>query len=236
MTTRILGLMVLLVMTCAACGETIRGNNEITSRSREVDTFHELSTSGFFEIELAEGSPRVEVETDDNLHEHIVTEVKNGVLHVHTNNKHLIAEKLKITVFYEQLSAVNVSGAAEITSRESIQGGSFSLDISGAGEANLGMNVEHLEVEISGGGDLKLGGSAETVNFEISGAGQIEALPLHAREADIEVNGAGEIGITVEEKLTVDIAGAGEVKYAGNPEVIQNITGAGELKQLEDEQ
>lgn len=227
--------LVFLALSMAACGETIRGNGEITSTSRELDVFEEINTSGVFEIELAVGRPKVEIEADDNLHEYVLTEVKNGVLHVHSSDKHLIAKKLKLVIFCEGLKALDISGAAEIKSRDELKGETFTLSISGAGEAELGLNVDQLNLEISGGGDLDLGGRAGVAEIEVSGAGQIDALPLHVNRADIEVTGAGEIRISVEESLNVDITGAGEVSYAGNPEVTKNITGAGELKQLKDE-
>lgn len=220
-------------LTFVSCKETIRGNGNVTTVERSVEDFHSIEVSGFFEIELIQGSPMVEVITDENLHEHIETEVSNGELRIHTQDKNLDAKELVIRVHYDKLNSLELAGAAKITTANPIRGEVFELEVAGAAEAKLDVDVEKLELDLAGGSEVDVSGRAKTAEFEIAGAGEVNALKLQTTYCIIDISGAGEVSVSVEKSLDVDITGAGEVNYKGDPsEIRKSITGAGELKQL----
>lgn len=219
----------LMSLVLASCNETIKGDGVIVNESREMNQFNVLSTSGIFTIELREGEPRVEIRTDQNLMEHIVTEVKGGELVISSNNKHLDSEVMEIVVYYVNLEEIEIAGAVEIYSPETIDGKSLEIEISGAGEAELDLRLEKFEVNVSGGAEMSLSGYANEANYDLTGAAEIRAFNLQTSVANIDIAGASDLEVNVSDKLNVDIAGAGEVKYIGDPVVNKDITGAGEL-------
>ncbi len=222
-----------ICLVLSACGETIKGNGNVTTQSRDVSDFHSVEASGFFEIELMEGTEGVEIVTDENLHEHIEVEVKNGSLRIYTNDKMLDAKELLVKVSFEQLNSVDIAGAAQITCKSPIQGESFELEVAGAAEAELDVDVKNLSLDLAGGSEVEVVGNATMADFDIAGAGEVRALDLQTQQCSIDISGAGEIEVSVAKALDVDITGAGEVRYKGNPDDIKkSITGAGELTQL----
>ncbi len=226
--------LIVLALTglLSSCGERIEGNGNVVEVSHELDAFDEVEISGVFQVELIKGGSSIEVITDENLHEHISIEVEDGELSIDTENKFLEAEKLLLRIHYKDLKEIEVSGAIEISADETINEKSFELEVSGACDGALDVNVDELIIEISGGGELELTGKADEVHIKISGAGEIEASELNAKRADIDITGAGDIEIAVSDRLKVHVAGAGDVKYVGDPEIEQSITGAGSVSKL----
>lgn len=230
---RILTLLTVCAILLTACGETIQGSGNVTSEKREISEFHSIDVAGFFDIELIEGNPKLEISTDDNLHEHIKTEVKDGSLKIYTENVNLDAEELKIKVYFRDLNSMSIAGAAAVNSTSTIKGERFDFSVAGAADANLDVKVTHLNIDLAGGSDMELKGKAEMVDIEIAGAGKVDAVKLKTQQCSVEISGAGEVDVNVDKKLAVDITGAGTVRYKGNPEDIKKtITGAGELTQL----
>lgn len=229
---RILGLLLLVAVGLSACGEVIEGSGNVTKETRELTAFNTINTSGAYEVVLIKGDPAIEIETDDNLHEHIVTEVKDEVLHIHSNNKHLNAEEMRLLIYIDQLKGIDISGAVDLSSKEVIAAKEFKVDISGAGNVVLTLDVGAFNLDISGGAELILDGKATVADLDITGAGEVDAAALQTEETSIDITGAGEVNIAVEKKLNIDITGAGEVKYTGDPEVTKGVTGAGEVKKV----
>ena len=230
---RLIVILLLPALLFTACGETIRGDGNVTTESREVDDFHSIQVSGIFEIELIEGDGKVEVVADANLHEHILTKVRDGKLKIYTENKYLKGEELLIRIYYDQLNSISLAGAAKVGSKSTIRGKSFELEVAGAAEAELKVRVTRLVLDLAGGSEVKISGSAEMAEIDIAGAGDVEGLDLQTQQCSIDISGAGEIEIGVEQSLDVNVTGAGEVRYRGNPsEINRSITGAGEVKQI----
>lgn len=219
-------------LTLSSCGERIQGNGNVVEVSHELSSFDEIDISGMFEVELLKGGSEVEVITDENLHEHINVKVEDDRLIIDTDDKYLEADKLLLRIQYDDLESVEASGAIELSVDKTLKSDEFSLDVSGACDARMDVNVDLLDIEISGGGEIELTGKADEVNFDISGAGDIDAIDLKTKVASIDVTGAGEVKITVSDRLDVDITGAGDVRYKGDPEINQSITGAGSVEKL----
>ena len=225
-------LLTLLSFVLNACGETITGNGKVISKNHEVEAFERMSTSGVFEVVLIHGEPKVVIETDENIHEHILVEVKSGELIISSENKMLNTDDLIVTVYYETMTAVSLSGASTVKTSGTLKAGKFDLDISGAAEADMAVDVDEFELDLSGGGEVKLKGRADHLILELSGAAEVDAFDLASKTADIDISGASEVEMSVSDELNVDISGAGEVKYKGSPSINQDISGAGELKQI----
>jgi hypothetical protein len=221
----------LSLVLLSSCGETIKGDGNLVTEERPMEAFTELKVSGMFTVVLIQGEPKVVIDTDQNLLEHISTAVDKNKLTLSSNNKMLQTDQLVLTVYYRSIEEVDLSGACDLETSGSINGESFALEVSGAAEADLTLNVTNFELELSGGGDIDLKGIANNVAIGISGAAEVNAFELESKKANISVSRAGEVEINASEELDVDISGAGEITYIGNPTIKKNISGVGELKQ-----
>ncbi|MEX2596574.1 MAG: head GIN domain-containing protein [Salibacteraceae bacterium] len=224
--------LVTAALSLIACDEYIKGNGNVIEKTHPVEAFTSLSISGIYDVELVPGKSKLTILADENLHEYISFKVDDNNLDIHSNNKFLNGEQLKLTVFYNKLDELALTGASSVFSSETIKGEKFEIDVSGATELELSVKLKKLIMDLSGGSELYLSGSAEDVILDVSGAAEINAEELMAENVSIDITGAGEVSIGVQKTLNVDVSGAGEVKYIGDPKVTQNISGAGEVKKI----
>lgn len=213
-----------------------RGNGEITTKTYEVDDFSSVNLRGGFEIILKEArSPQVTVSIDDNLMSLIDVNSSGGVLNIDAMEKIRPTDGAKITIEYTRLERLEVSGAAEVNAENIISAREFSLEMSGAGDVDLELDLGRLEINVSGAGSVKLAGMAEEQDIQMSGAGSYEAKDLESKSCTIALSGVGGAEVFATEYLDARISGIGGVEYYGNPsEVKSDISGMGSIKAADD--
>ena len=138
---------------------------------RDVDTFNQIVVGGLVNVQIKQGEQAgIEVSAFGiDMHD-ISTTVENGTLTVTTIGHHR-GESISIDVTYKSLTSVRTSGAATIETDGPINAESFSVAISGAGDADLELNVGELNVEMRDNGNLTLNGRVKVQNFKSYGGG-----------------------------------------------------------------
>jgi len=119
--------------------EKIKGNRLISKIKTDLAPFHSVIINNDFKVELVVSniSSSIEIETDKNLHEHIIFNVTDSVLTIATDKK-LKAKKLNISVNYKNaLKEIILNNDAEIESLGTIKTTSMSLKINDYGIADL---------------------------------------------------------------------------------------------------
>lgn len=91
----------------------------------------------------------------------VITRTENGKLTVTIKGFHS-GETVKVYVNYHTLNAISVSGAAELFAEQSVNADSLTINISGAGNAELNLDVNDLKIDMKGAGDLTVTGTAGT--------------------------------------------------------------------------
>lgn len=213
----------------------IKGEGDIVARTRTVDAFEGVVLHGGGTLRLAIGDEfSVRIETHENIHELIETNVRDGTLHLETSQGVNLKQGPLYRVTAPVLRSAHIRGGGNIEAEDVIRGDHFEIAISGAGDVQLDLEVEHLDSRISGAGDIRLSGSARSFDVHISGAGDVKAGGLQAHSATVSISGAGDVTVRARDKLDIRIAGAGDVKYYGDPTISQKVMGAGDVKRAGD--
>lgn len=201
---------------------TVRGNGDVISKDRAASFFNGVKVSSGVDVELSQGDKEsITVEADESLHDYIVTEVKNNVLHVYTDNVSIRdAEKKLVHVTIREVSSLKTSSAGDITGMTPLKGESIDLDASSAGDISIELNAKYVDIDISSSGNIRLSGEAEKINADLSSAGDLEAYDFVVREADVNASSAGNAKINVTEKLAARASSAGDILYRGNPKSV----------------
>jgi hypothetical protein len=209
----------------------------VITEERPVSDFNKISFSGLGNLIIEQGDKEtLKIEAEDNIVPKILTSVQNQTLKIdyqwnwvsfsfHPN------KPINIYVSVKDLQKIEGSGATTIKS-QSIKTEKLEIKGSGMTKADISIETQQLNSEISGAGDFVLSGKADSQKIEISGAGKYEAKSLLSKNADIQVSGAGQTTVNVQEKLDVKISGAGKVSYIGNPQITQDISGAGKIEKI----
>ncbi|MDT0685805.1 head GIN domain-containing protein [Autumnicola psychrophila] len=203
--------------------DKIKGNGKVVTDNRSTPDYDEVQLVGFMNVELVAGTEgRLKVEAESNLQEYIITEVSGGILKISVEKGVQIdpsrGNEIKITVPFEDLEGVSLTGSGDIWTRDKIKASNFSSSVTGSGDMNLDLNVENLEGAITGSGDVNFKGTANTFKCKVTGSGDFEAYDLKARFVEATVSGSGDVMVNVSEKLTARVSGSGDISYKGNPE------------------
>ncbi len=227
-------LAVLLLLT--SCNATVvNGSGDLVTETREVSGFDSIEVDGSGEVNITQGGGETPtVETDDNVMEHVETEVRGGTLHLGFKpGINLIdATRLVFTVGVDDLNGINVSGSGDVEA-DLLATDRLEIDVSGSGDVQIGdLTADTLTVKISGSGDVDLAGEATRQDISISGSGRYRAGDLASESADIDISGSGNATVWSTEALDASISGSGVVNYYGRPAISSSQSGSGELNSL----
>jgi hypothetical protein len=217
---------VIAILSISACTngqfrKTVYGNNKVVTKERNAENFTGVRVSSGINVYLKQGNNvTISVEADENLHEYILTEVRDGILHVYTEVNIRQAERKRVYVTMKEVNSVRTSSAGDVIGETPIKCDKLELSASSAGNIKLEVNAKEIEADISSSGDITLTGEAEILNADLSSAGDLNAYDLKVSEADISVSSAGNAEINVSEKLTARASSAGDINYQGSPKYI----------------
>jgi hypothetical protein len=198
--------------------KSVHGNGNVVTKERTVENFTGIKVSTGIDVYLKQGdNEKVSVEADENLQDYILTEVKNGVLHVYTETNIREAERKRVYVTMKEVRSVSTSSAGDIYGETPIKGDKIDITASSAGNIKLELTAKEIKVDISSSGDMDLKGEADILDADLSSAGDLKAYDLAVREANVSVSSAGDADINVSEKLIARASSAGDINYKGNP-------------------
>ncbi|SNR50696.1 Putative auto-transporter adhesin, head GIN domain [Lutibacter agarilyticus] len=228
--------LLLISTTSFAQKKKVKGNSNIITTTRTVDNFDNIAVSGSFNVTLIKGKAgTITIEASSNLMEAIETEVKDGLLKIKFKSGWNIRtyKKVNITVTFETVSGVSLSGSGSIISADEIIANNLDLKVSGSGNMKLKLFTDQLTAAISGSGNLKLHGETNIVTCSISGSGNLNASDLKATITNAKVSGSGNVKIQALEEIHAKVSGSGNILYSGNPSIIKaNASGSGAVKKM----
>lgn len=198
--------------------KTVYGNGKVITVEREAFNVSGIKVSTGIDVFLSQGDkPGLKVEADENLQEYILTEIKGGVLHVHTDANIRRAKSKKVYVTLTDINSISTSSAGDVIGASPVTTENLILSASSAGDIKLDIYAEKIDVKISSSGDITLSGETDKLFADLSSAGNLNAYNLKAREADVSASSAGDADIFVTETLRARSSSAGDINYKGNP-------------------
>lgn len=203
----------------------------------QLDTYHTVHLRGAAELELQNASTPSTTLTTNILmpsmsSENITAEVRDSILYIDTHTTIPIDDLIaKFTIATPYLRKIIVQGAGKIETLDNqlLQLASLNLDLSGAAEADLSLNVQNLIVDAKGASKLELAGTADSLHVTIAGAGELEAEDLLAQVVHINCAGASKAEVHAVRELWAQAAGASKISYKGNPTIKQKLAVGGSL-------
>lgn len=209
--------------------QTVKGNGEMNTETRNVDGFDGVSTCCNIEVELTRGSFNVRIEAESNLQEHIKTEVRGGRLEIGFKNNINIRSHKQITVYISlpELEYIGASSSGEVTTVSSFTGEEMEVDVSSGAKVRLDFSGEKLYANASSGGGMTLKGSAGRFKANASSGGHVRAEDYKAKDARCNASSGGGVTVNVSGSLDADASSGGRVRYLGNPSDVNSDSSSG---------
>jgi hypothetical protein len=214
----------------------IKGNGKIITEKRTTLGYDEIDVSGFFDVNLIAGKEgEISIQGEENLMQYIKVEVTGNVLKIYTEKNVNISSNKEIilTVPFEQISYVSLSGSGDVKSKSTIESSKFSAKLSGSGDLNLDVKTIEFEANLSGSGDVVLTGNSDSFISKISGSGDVDAVNLATKNANLTISGSGDMKVNCSQSLYARVSGSGDIAYKGNPEKKDTkVSGSGEISKM----
>jgi hypothetical protein len=201
---------------------------------RSVSGFKGIKVSQAITLYLSQGTDEavaVSAEKEETKKK-IVTEVKNGILHISLGDKKFFGvsfrdEKIKAYVTVKDISSLEASGACNVRIDGTLKSDQLKVELSGASDLRGAIQVKSLDLEASGAARIRLTGHADKADLELSGASDFKEFEFTADQCKLHVSGAGRIEITVTKELEAEASGGSVVRYKGDPSTKKLETSGG---------
>lgn len=203
-------------------GNGIDGSGNVITEKRNIrQKFTKISASTGVNVILEQGSPTmVEVETDDNLIEHVVTEVENGTLIVKIDGNINMMSTINVRVKTETISSLESSSGSSITSKNTLNGSSIALKSSSGSEIEVDLEYENVSCESTSGSEIKTSGKALKLETKSSSGSQIDASNLATNEVYAQSTSGSSITVKPIVKLDAKASSGSSIDYIQEPKSI----------------
>ena len=242
--------------------DTTREPGPRADKEYSVHGFSEVRVSSAIEFEITQSEQySVKATGHEKLLEHLKVEVSGQTLTLGFEHNPMAwigglrpRGEVKAVVTMPELKRLVVSGASKGTARGFKSSQDLNLELSGASQAEIGMETGTATVTISGAGrvtgELKaqdtsltlsgasrcqlLGAGGDT-HLDSSGASQADLSQFQIRNADVHISGAGRAKINMDGTLNVHLSGASSLESKGNIVLgKKDLTGASTMHDLQE--
>ncbi|WP_394777171.1 head GIN domain-containing protein [Flavobacterium sp.] len=215
--------------------EKITGNGKVITDTRTTADYDAIKISGSFDVDLVAGKEgKIIIKGEENLVSSVKVEVEDNILKIYTQKGSYIrpslGKKIQVTIPFEKISELNLSGSGNIKSIDPIKNDKFLAKLAGSGNFILALDTTNLELNLSGSGNAHLKGNTDNFTTKLSGSGNIDAVNLKTKNVDVNVTGSGNSRVNCNENLVARVSGSGDIKYTGSPEKRDvKVSGSGNI-------
>ena len=224
--------LIVMALSVSVYGQSkpkIKGSGNVVTKERKAGYFNSVKVSTAIDLILTQGgSESIKVEADDNLHEYIITEIKDNTLRIYIDANLREVKEMNVYVTMKDIEKISATSAGDVIGKTVIKSDELYLSTSSAGDIKLDIQVQRLKCKISSAGDMTLTGSTDELDANLSSAGDLNAFELTARVAEVSASSSGNAKVNVKEKLWARASSAGDIYFKGNPpEVDAHSSSAG---------
>jgi hypothetical protein len=202
------------------------------SEPRPVERFEQVQVSaGIRLVARTADKQAVEASASEKDLPELVTEVKDGTLHIHWKSKTGWFSShggATVTVVGPALRGVEASGGAHAI-LDDVAGDAVKLEASGGGELEIKRLVgKKLDLALSGGSRARIeGGTVDSAQLEASGGASVRAKALAIHQATLAGSGGSTMELGVDQKLSASLSGGSRATVHGKPQVERRDTSGG---------
>ncbi|MBE9467551.1 MAG: DUF2807 domain-containing protein [Bacteroidetes bacterium] len=208
--------------------QTIRGNNNVVKKEREVSQFSGITISGIFDVYISQGDKeKLIIETDDNIQKYIITDVRKGILNLQLTDNVKRLKILNVYITVKELESLIILGGNNVIVSSALT--TDELEVYLGGESNLSLNVlaKKMECDITDAGIANFNGKVDFFDVRISDDAELNAFDLQVDVCKLKASGFSQAKINVINKLDMIVTGDCNVYYKGSPEIHNRVFSGG---------
>jgi len=214
----------LLFVVCTLPGLLIASTSD-TRQIRQVNSFNAIKVSAGIDLYLEPGTQeKVEVVGDQHEIDEIITEVKNGTLHIYRKGKFgfnfNFHNNCEVYVTAITLNGLDASSGSEVKSTGYFRGSECRISASSGSEVNLNLEYDKLTADSSSGSEIHLQGKTGKLSVSVSSGSEIKACDLTAQVVHADASSGGEACVKAVSELHANASSGGDINYNGKPQML----------------
>lgn len=215
--------LAVLLLAIGSVASAMAGNGDET-QIRHVSGFNAIDVATGIDLYITMGSTEeVKIVADDDVIDNIITEVRNGSLHIYSKKNNWLnwrgnkTRKAYVTV--KELTALDASSGSDVESENTLKGEILKISGSSGSDIKLQVHYKNLTLNTSSGSDAELRGKVKNLELSASSGSDIDASDLEAVNCQASASSGSDISLTVSEELKANASSGGDIVYHGNPQV-----------------
>ena len=219
--------MMMLMLSCGnvvnSLSGGITGNGNVVSTNRTVsENFDAIEAKTGIKVIIEQSQiVTIEAKTDENLQEHLKTEVTNGILSIYFDENINAAEERTVYIKVPSLKKITSSSGASVESVNTIKSENLDLKSSSGSEINLSINSRNLSCDSSSGSKISATGKSENLRTESSSGSSIVLNELEVANAICKSSSGSSTKVNPLESLDADASSGSSIKYYSTPKQIK---------------
>ena len=172
---------------------------------------------------------KVVVKADGSVIEDVVTETKNGILHIYLSGRKVFKFKSSPDVYvtFSWINSIDASSGSEVIGQNPFMLDKLTVENSSGSTSGFEVECRDLEMRASSGSTIRLSGSALNLIAKSSSGSTIKSPDLKAVNANLEASSGATIHVGVSGELEASASSGGSITYYGEaiPKLLRQSSG-----------
>jgi hypothetical protein len=199
-----------------------QGSGNITKEKRDIIIpFEKIASSSGITVIVEQGSTAsIEVETDDNIQQYVITKVENGTLVVKVEGSIHTESPINVSIKMPLIKGLESSSGSTISSKNTLRGTEISLTSSSGSEIEAVLEYEKVTCDSSSGSNITVSGKALNLQTSTSSGSEIDAEELAANEITADASSGSFTKVKPIVKLKGTASSGSSITYYQKPRTI----------------
>ncbi len=195
---------------------------DVQTKIENIEAFSRLNLTTDLPVVYREGSPKVEIQTDESVMDKINVEIKNNQLSISNNRQNLsdnLRRSSRITVYNNQaLEYIRLERNVSMDGADTIRTEQIQIECDGNASARLLLAATETEIDIHGNSNINLKGSSNNTEIFSDGNARFYLKEFVTQQLSLRssANSGGEA--YSEKEVQAQTSGNSNVRLFGNPE------------------
>ncbi|MGV3458871.1 MAG: head GIN domain-containing protein [Flavobacterium sp.] len=219
----------MLFFSCGLDMKRVDGSGTVITQQRDAGAeFTSITVTGDVDVVIEQGPQRaITVEADDNIQEHIKTEVKGGELIIDTDANFSSDSKKNITIVLPTVKAIESGASARVKNKGTLKADGLTLHSSSGSHMELSIDAAEATYEASSGSSMKVSGKAGKAEAKASSGALADAGATVSPKVKAEASSGGTVIINAVDDLDASASSGGNVLYVKTPANLSKDTSSG---------
>ncbi len=219
-----------MIFQTSCISESIRASDEVSTISYAFSEYDALEISNDFNafIRFSDAEEKIEVEANDNLHQHIIVKMINGKLSVKLKNSINVRgqEVLNLYITTNNIIDFEASGDSKITLQDELITPNINIKVSGDSNFTGSITSSRLKITARGDSNVDIFGSTDDLNAILQGDSNLDDYDLFVKDLKLKLSGDSTAHLSVSESIDVDASGDSDLYYKGDAVIVfERLTG-----------